>query len=335
MFSGELKREFYQLKKEECRRAKHFRSESSVDLCGGCNLKLKKDFDETKSNKVSPEFKAANYKKFRDRLNWSGIEFPSGQEDFKTFSKNNPGIILSVYREQTHSGDLYLEYRSPPPPENAEVKAIHLVYATRINLEDCELEAHFLSVTKLSYLFGKILKYYDKKGNPYNSETDRNVCKVCNEIFAFSKDTPLKNQVDKVQKNFLSETPDEQITKKYSVGRVVLQPQILFINLRITLPSAHSILLVSPQCQRRGAYLSSRMLRLFMTNLSPSTLTLRHHMQVFHRYSHITNHFFHPFSTALCGLYDSLQGIIWFKTTKYHQGVQRKTTRSPTWREEM
>ena len=236
VFSGELKREFYQLKKEECQRLKHFRSESSVDLCGVCNLKLKKDFDETKSNKVSPEFKAANYKKFRDRLNWSGIEFPSGQEDFKTFSKNNPGIILSVYREQVRGGgDIYIEYRSPPPPENTEVKAVHLVYATRINLEKCELEAHFLSVTRLSQLFGRILRYYNKKtGNPYNKEYDRNVCKVCNELFAFSKDKPLKNQVEKVQKNFLSETPDEHLTRKYSVGGISPENKFTLILLRIT-----------------------------------------------------------------------------------------------------
>ena len=236
VFSGELKREFYQLKKEECQRNKHFRSESSVDLCGVCNLKLKKDFDEKKNNKDSPEFKAANYKKFRDRLNWSGIEFPSGQEDFKTFSKNNPGIILSVYREQVRGGgDIYIEYRSPPPPENTEVKAVHLVYATRINLEKCELEAHFLSVTRLSQLFGRILRYYNKKtGNPYNKEYDRNVCKVCNELFAFSKDKPLKNQVEKVQKNFLSETPDEHLTRKYSVGGISPENKFTLILLRIT-----------------------------------------------------------------------------------------------------
>ena len=188
---------------------------------------MKKDFDG-KKNKGSPEFKAANYKKFKDRLDWTGIEFPSGQEDFKTFSKNNPGIILSVYREQARGGgDLYLEYRSPPPPENTEVKAVNLVYATRINLEKCELEAHFLSVTKLSQLFGKILRYYNSKGNPYTREYDRNVCKVCNELFAFSNQTPLKNQVEKVRENFLSETPDEHLTKKYSVGGTSLQSILL------------------------------------------------------------------------------------------------------------
>ena len=185
---------------------------------------MKKDFDE-KKNKDHPLFKAASYKKFRDRLNWSGIEFPSGQEDFKTFSKNNPRIILSVYREQARGGgDLYLEYRSPPPPENVEIKAIHLVYATRINLEECELEAHFLTVTKLSQLFGKILQYKDDKGNPYTKEYDRNVCKVCNEIFTFTPEGSLKNQIEKVQENFMSETPDERVTKLYSVGRDFLQP---------------------------------------------------------------------------------------------------------------
>ena len=185
---------------------------------------MKKDFDE-KKNKDHPLFKAASYKKFRDRLNWSGIEFPSGQEDFKTFSKNNPRIILSVYREQARGGgDLYLEYRSPPPQENVEIKAIHLVYATRINLEECELEAHFLTVTKLSQLFGKILQYKDDKGNPYTKEYDRNVCKVCNEIFTFTPEGSLKNQVEKVQENFMSETPDERVTKLYSVGRDFLQP---------------------------------------------------------------------------------------------------------------
>ena len=84
MFSAELKKEFFERKKEECRGLNHFRSGSSVDLCAGCNLNLKKLFDE-KKNKDSPEFKAANYKKFKDRLDWTGVEFPSGQEDFKTF----------------------------------------------------------------------------------------------------------------------------------------------------------------------------------------------------------------------------------------------------------
>ena len=224
VFSGELKREYYERKKEECHRLKHFRHESSVDLCGVCNLTLKREFDE-KKNKDHPRFKAASFKKFRDRLDWSGVEFPSGQEDFKTFSKNNPGIILSIYREQSRGGDIYLEYRSPPPPENVEAKAVHLVYATRINLEECELEAHFLSVTNLSHLFGKILQYVDEKtGNPFTRETDRNVCKVCNEIFAFTPwgQGSMKTQVEKVQRNFLSETPNERVTKLYSVSGEIL-----------------------------------------------------------------------------------------------------------------
>ena len=285
MFSGELKREYYECKKQECHRLKHLRHESSTDLCGVCNLKLKIEFDE-KKNKDHPLFKAASYKKFRDRLNWSGIEFPSGQEDFKTFSKNNPKIILSVYREQSRGGgDLYLEYRSPPPPEDVETKAVHLVYATRINLEECELEAHFLSVTKLSQLFGKILQYKDAKGNPFTKEYDRNVCKVCNEIFAFAAwgQGSLKNQVEKVQENFLSETPDERVTKLYSVGTKFFTNKILSHLLRIIWQSVHSILLVLQKCQWRAPYFSSAMLRLFMTNLSPSTLTLRPHMQLFHR----------------------------------------------------
>ena len=45
--------------------------------------------------------------------------------------------------------------------------------------------------------------------------------------------------------------------------------------------------------------------------------------------------FFHPPSTALCRLYDSLQRFIRIKATKNHRGVQRKTTCSPTWWEEM
>ena len=45
--------------------------------------------------------------------------------------------------------------------------------------------------------------------------------------------------------------------------------------------------------------------------------------------------FFHIPSAALCRLYDSLQRFIWIEATTNHQGVQRKTTCSPTWREEM
>ena len=104
----------------------------------------------------------------------------TGPEGYDIFSRNNRGVRLHVYREAAEGGDLFQEYNGRQEGDDEEevdendIKNVHIVLATRINLDEMELESHFLSAVNLSQLCGKVMTYADKQNK--KRYYDKSVC---------------------------------------------------------------------------------------------------------------------------------------------------------------
>lgn len=128
-------------------------------LCSCCQKVVNSMF-EAEANKASTWADQDNH------VQWKGIQFPSGLEEFELFSKNNPHICLSVYRAAEDKGDVYLTFRSELGQlERSRQTMVHIVSVTRLNTELMELETHFLPVTDLNLFCGLIYEYNAEGGH--------------------------------------------------------------------------------------------------------------------------------------------------------------------------
>ena len=91
-------------------------------------------YEETESN---PE-RVSNIKPFINKYNWKGINYPSKRDDWKTFKKKNPTLVLNI---------LY-----------TKDKEIYPAYIPRINL-NCEIQIILLMIPNK----GKEAWHYHKK----------------------------------------------------------------------------------------------------------------------------------------------------------------------------
>lgn len=147
-----------QLKKSIAARVCCF-SECNLDsLCSGCQDVVNSLF-ETEAGKASTWAHQDN------GVQWKGIQFPAGLEEFELFSKNNPHICLSIYRAAEDKGEVYLTFRSKLGQlERSKQTMVHIVSVTRLNTEAMELETHFLPVTDLDAFCGFIYEYNAENG---------------------------------------------------------------------------------------------------------------------------------------------------------------------------
>ena len=128
-------------------------------LCASCDKAVKKMFQQQASS-------ASAWTAESSEVNWQNVHFPSGVEDFETFTLNNPNLCLSIYRATEDKGDVFLFYRSELGDiPRSQQKMIHIVSVTRLNTEMMELETHFLPVTNLDSFCGLIYEYDSKNGN--------------------------------------------------------------------------------------------------------------------------------------------------------------------------
>ena len=128
-------------------------------LCSCCQKVIDKMF-KTEAGKAS------TWSNQTDHIQWAGIQFPSGLEDFELFSKNNPHICLSLYQAAEDKGDVYLTFRSDLGLlDRSKQTMVHIVSVTRLNTEEMELETHFLPVTDLNAFCGLIYEYNAQGGN--------------------------------------------------------------------------------------------------------------------------------------------------------------------------
>lgn len=129
------------------------------NLCGSCRKAAKKMF-------YADACRASTWSGESGDVNWEGVQFPSGVEDFETFSSNNPNICLSVYRATEDKGDVFLFYRSKlGGVARGLQKMVHIVSVTRLNTQEMELETHFLPVTDLNAFCSLIYEYENRDGN--------------------------------------------------------------------------------------------------------------------------------------------------------------------------
>ena len=138
-----------------------------------------------------------------------------------TFSNNNPTVKLHVYREAAEGGDLFKEC-SPSQEEEEEEKEgeeddkkarhVHIVFTTRVNLEQMELQAHYLSAFNLSMLCGKLLTYADKQNRKRYYQ--KSVCEKCTRMFSFNQSS-IQSQMKKVQKDFDGGLVDEKVSQRF------------------------------------------------------------------------------------------------------------------------
>ena len=56
----------------------------------------------------------SNTKPFINKCEWKGINYPSNRDDWKTFEKNNPNIVLNILfikeKKEKNFSSLYLKY---------------------------------------------------------------------------------------------------------------------------------------------------------------------------------------------------------------------------------
>ena len=64
---------------------------------------------KTITNPIQSE-KVSKIKRFINKCNWKGINFPSGKDDWKKFEKNNVKIALNVFHAKIEN--IYLAYVS-------------------------------------------------------------------------------------------------------------------------------------------------------------------------------------------------------------------------------
>ena len=127
--------------------------------CSDCLTVIRKTFDTEAS-------RASSWSHQSGDINWDGIQFPSGIEDFEMFSRKNPHICISVYRAAEDKGDVFLTFRSElgDRPRSKQIM-VHIVSITRLNTSIMELETHFLPVTDLNAFSRHIYEYNAENGN--------------------------------------------------------------------------------------------------------------------------------------------------------------------------
>jgi hypothetical protein len=132
------------------------------------------------------EKKASTWEGYSNRLNWSGIRFPAGREEYALFSKLNPDFCLSVYRT-LGEGEIYLDYRTNTGERRKQdMKMLHIILTSRLESESMEIESHFLPVARLDHLSAKIFKY-NHSGKKTRSYLDGSACDFCTRHFVWPK----------------------------------------------------------------------------------------------------------------------------------------------------
>ena len=185
----------------------HHNHQKAGPFCLQCSYKCKLELD-TKGKMAS------TYNVYKERLDWTDVCFPSGPSDYKVFSKRNPLVKLYVYRQQVQEGDIYQEYRGGADEAGGiDVRNVHIIFASRVNEEKCELESHFLSVSNLGQLCGKIMNYYgDIKTKKYS---DKAICEECLHMFALNRKEPIARQLKKVHHDFINGTVGDKVSQAY------------------------------------------------------------------------------------------------------------------------
>ena len=182
--------------KEECARKKHICHEGET-MCTRCSLSVQSRFDvqARKSN---------TWCQYYHRLNWGSLICPiGGENDFSHFSANNPSICLSVYQMPISTGDVFLHYRSPAPPEGVTPAMAHIVQCSRMNFEQYELESHFVAVNNLANFCAKVL-HYVREGKSSSSYLSGNACMTCLRLFQWDRKKPIRKQIINTERAFLA-----------------------------------------------------------------------------------------------------------------------------------
>ena len=110
-------------------------------------------------------------------------------------------------------GDLYQEFRGNENKGGDEVKNVHIVFTSRVNLDKCELESHFLSTTNLSELCSKVLEYTDKQNK--RRYYDKTVCEHCMRLFSVPKNSAIGEHMKKVKEEFRTGCVDDKVSQLF------------------------------------------------------------------------------------------------------------------------
>ena len=93
------------------------------------------------------------------------------------------------------------------------MKNVHIVFTSRINLEECELESHFLSAHCLPDLCSKVLAYADKQNK--KRYYDKNVCEQCMRLFSIPKNSAVAPHMKNVRKDFEAGVMDNNVSQLF------------------------------------------------------------------------------------------------------------------------
>ena len=192
---------------QKCEKERH--SEDG-NLCTFCTKMWEAEVDS------KSQF-ANTFLPWKDQVNWEGLEFPVGAYGYKTFCEKNPNIRLFVYRQIVEAGDVFQEFKSDAKEGAEDVKNVHLIFTSRINLQLNELESHFLSVINLAKLCAKILNYKNKLTGKESTKKyeDGSVCEKCYRMFTFNQREPIGPQVKRMHKDFVNGNLDEKKSQLY------------------------------------------------------------------------------------------------------------------------
>ena len=105
-----------------------------------------------KKIKTKPE-KPSKYKKYLNKLDFTGIEFPVSLNDIDKFEKNNPGIRVNVYG---YDDEVYTLRINEEDPQNA----IDLLLITN---EENQNQYHYCWIKN----FQKLMEIAEDYGNTY------------------------------------------------------------------------------------------------------------------------------------------------------------------------
>ena len=197
LFSCELREQKKSAFMDRCVGEGHVRLDGQ-HLCLACSLLFEHQLQKE-------EEKASTFLPWSERLDWSGLEFPIGLESYDLFCRQNPSVRLFVYRQVEAGGEIYQEYKSEPSNEDGEeeIKNVHIIFTSRVDWEENEIQSHFLSVTNLAKLCAKLLKY-DIKGKKTSKYSDRNICETCHRLFTFDKKEALGPQLKKLKRDMVN-----------------------------------------------------------------------------------------------------------------------------------
>ena len=110
-------------------------------------------------------------------------------------------------------GDLYQEFRGNEKAGGDEVKNVHIVFTSRINLESMELQSHFLSAYNLSELCSKVLEYTDKQNK--KRYYDKTACEHCMRLFSIPKNSPITPHMKKMKDEFERGMVDDKVSQRF------------------------------------------------------------------------------------------------------------------------